>query len=542
MPSTSVRTASSRRFQLAGPAARGPATAGLAVVALLAGASPALATTWSISSTVDAVAADGACSLREAIRAAATDLAVNECAAGSAVDEIELAVEGPFPFDQGEETLSGVAIDLTVRAATPGGSAQIQMLGANRFVRVVSRARLTLVGVGLDGGSAHGQSPPFGGAIRVEGATLALRDVVISGSSAVNGGAVSVFDGSSGQSLTIEDTLFFDNLATAIDSGVGTSCSGGALHLIAQENTVARLSNVSFIDNRAESTLASSIASAGGMRASLSDSARFEARRLLFDGNGVDALGLSGAAGFELSSSVGGSGSVLIEDVRVGGDTVAGAVQSGTAREFVVSAQGAAPLALRRVRSYGFDTVDDADLVGNVSATQGATVVVSDLLSVGGPPGGFRLVASGAGSSLVAGGFTVVGHSGVGVELSESAGGALRLENSILWSNGPGPANDIQVLIGDPEYDRDAQRNWIGELGDPDPLFEAAGAGDFHLQAGSGALDAGDAAFASVARWDAKHAPRVAGDGLDLGAFERDAIFGDDFESGDAAAWEEFAF
>lgn len=530
MSSDAIRVASSRRRTL------------LLLLLVASVAAAASATTWTISSTTDSVAIDGVCSLREAIRAAATDGAVNECVAGGASDEIVLAVEGPYSFDQGEETLSGTAVDLTVRAGTPGGSAEIDLLGANRFARVVSGARLTLVGVDLDGGSAHGQSPPHGGALRVESATLTLRDVVVTGSSAVNGGAVSVFSSSPGQAITIEDTLFLDNLATAIDSGVGISCSGGALHVIAQENTVVRLSNVSFIDNRTGSTLASSIASAGGMRASLSDSVRFEARRLLFDGNGVDALGLSGVAGFELTSSVGASGSVVIEDVRTGGDTVGGAVQSGTAREFVVSAQGAAPLTLRRVRSYGFDTFDDADLVGNVSATQGATVVVSDLLSVGGPPGGIRLVASGAGSTLVAGGFTVVGHSGVGVELSEGVDAALRLENSILWSNGPGPADDFAVLSGDPEYDRVAQHNWIGELGDPDPLFVASGAGDFHLQENSGALDAGDATFASVGSWDADHAPRVAGLGLDLGAFERDALFGDGFESGDTAAWAPFDF
>jgi CSLREA domain-containing protein len=513
----------------------------LVLVALLA-AAPAAATTWSITSTADAVAVDGVCSLREAIRAAATDLAVNECPAGGAVDEIVLAVAGPFVFDQGQETLSGVAVDLTVRGAPGSGFAEIHLLAANRFLRVASGARLTLRNVGLVGGSAHGQSPAYGGAIRVENATLTLRDVVVSGSSAINGGAVSVFNSSSGRTITIENTLFFDNLATAIDSGVGTSCAGGGLDVIAQENTVVRLSDVSFVDNQVDSDLPGSVAIGGGMRLSLADSVHFEGRRLLFDGNGVEALGFVRSAGFSLSSSVGAAGSVILEDLRIGGDALFGPTQSDTTREFNAEVSGAAPLALRRVRSYGFSRVDQAQLIGRVEAVNGATAIVSDLLSVGGPPKGVRLSASGAGSTLVAGNLTVVGHAGVGVELSESAGAELRLENSILWSNGPGPANDLQVLIGEPDYDRTAQRNWIGELGDPDPLFEAAGAGDFHLQEGSGALDAGDAAFASVGRYDADHAPRVAGEGLDLGAFERDALFGDGFESADTAAWEAFDF
>jgi len=509
---------------------------------VLLGAAPAAATTWSITSTADAVAADGACTLREAIRAAATDLAVNECAAGGAIDEIVLAVEGPFAFDQGEETLSGTGVDLTVRGAPASGFAEIDLASANRFVRIASGARLALINVGLASGSAHGESPAYGGAIRVESATLTLRDVVISGSSAVNGGAVSVFDSSSGQSLTIEDTVFSDNRATALDPGVGISCAGGALDVIAQENTVVRLSDLTFIDNQAESALPGSIASGGAMRMSLSDSVHFEGRRLLFDSNSVEATGVVGAAGLDLSSSVGAAGSVVLEDLRLGGDALFGPAQSHTPREFEIGSSGAAPVVVRRVRSYGFSRVDDAQLIGLLSASNGSTLIATDLLSVGGPPKGIRLSASGAGSALVAGNLTVVGHSGVGVELSESSGGELRVENSILWSNGQPAPNDVVVLTGEPEFDRVAQHNWIGELGDPDPLFEASGAGDFHLQEGSGALDAGDATFASVGRWDADHAPRVAGPGLDLGAFERDALFGDGFESGDTAAWAPFDF
>ena len=86
-----------------------------ALLALAVVAAPAGATSWSISSTVDAVAVDGTCTLREAIRAAATDLAVNECAAGGAVDEIVLAVDLPgiseeavsLEVDDGVLTISG---------------------------------------------------------------------------------------------------------------------------------------------------------------------------------------------------------------------------------------------------------------------------------------------------------------------------------------------------------------------------------------------------------------------------------------------------
>lgn len=365
----------------------------LSLFALAAASAPARTTSWTITSTVDAVAADGACTLREAIRAAATDADVNECAAASASDEI-----------------------------------------------------------------------------------------------------------------------------------------------------VLRLSNVTFIDNGAESGLPGSLVIGGGLRASISDSVRFEGRRLVFDGNSVEAPGFVSTAGLQVLSSAGAAGSVVLEDVCVGGDALSGPAQSNTVRELNLGVTGAGPFVVRRVRSYGFSRSDDAALIGALSASNGATLIASDLLSVGGPPKGFLLAAPGAGSTLVAGNLTVVGQSEVGVQSSESSEGSLALENSILWGNGMVVANDVDVLVGEPEFDRIARRHWIGELGDPEPLFEAAGAGDFHLQESSEALDAGDATFVSVGRFDADHAPRVAGSALDLGAFERDALFGDGFESGDTAAWEAFDF
>lgn len=61
--------------------------------------------------------------------------------------------------------------------------------------------------------------------------------------------------------------------------------------------------------------------------------------------------------------------------------------------------------------------------------------------------------------------------------------------------------------------------------------------GVYGLQASSGAVDAGVASFPSVGAYDASHAQRVIGAGLDLGAFERAGLFADGFESGAAWAW-----
>src|SRR5690606_31442425 len=51
---------------------------------------PAAATTYTITSVIDAEAADGACTLREAIKAISSRKKVNECEAGTGGDVISL--------------------------------------------------------------------------------------------------------------------------------------------------------------------------------------------------------------------------------------------------------------------------------------------------------------------------------------------------------------------------------------------------------------------------------------------------------------------
>ncbi len=67
-----------------------------------------------------------------------------------------------------------------------------------------------------------------------------------------------------------------------------------------------------------------------------------------------------------------------------------------------------------------------------------------------------------------------------------------------------------------------------------DPAFADAAAGDFHLTAGSPAIDQGSPAAAPAVDYDG--APRPVGKAPDLGAFEL-GIFSDGFESGDVSAW-----
>jgi len=67
------------------------------------------------------------------------------------------------------------------------------------------------------------------------------------------------------------------------------------------------------------------------------------------------------------------------------------------------------------------------------------------------------------------------------------------------------------------------------------PSFVNAAAGDFHLTAGSPAIDQGSPIAAPALDYDG--GPRPQGAATDLGAFEFGVVFGDGFESGDLLAW-----
>jgi hypothetical protein len=76
----------------------------------------------------------------------------------------------------------------------------------------------------------------------------------------------------------------------------------------------------------------------------------------------------------------------------------------------------------------------------------------------------------------------------------------------------------------------------IGENGAPDPQFVDPANGNYEL-AFSPAVNTGNAAFATVGPYDARHATRVIGPAPDLGAFERGSLWAWDAEEGDLGAW-----
>jgi CSLREA domain-containing protein len=110
----------------------------------------------SVTTNADGVAADGSCSLREAVQAANTDLAVNECPAGNGADAISLAAT--------TYTLTGGQLDVTSELTIAGAGASSTTIDANhngRALNVTAAGKLTVENLAVTGGQTTGGGTGF---------------------------------------------------------------------------------------------------------------------------------------------------------------------------------------------------------------------------------------------------------------------------------------------------------------------------------------------------------------------------------------------
>jgi CSLREA domain-containing protein len=223
-----------------------------ALCALLGG--PLSGATIPVTTLLDVDAADGLCSLREAIAAANLDAPGADCPAGVGADEIEIDIPGSVLL---ASNLPVITDGLTVRGlgaalSTIDGAGLHSLLsfpgpasGVNDWLRLES---LSLVGgVAANGGGVlvgDGRSLEVvdcrleansagtrGGAIRGQGsATVEIRRSTIVGNSAVlSGGGVSVFDGGS---LWIIDSTVATNVVTGGNGGGAEAYIVGELQVV----------------------------------------------------------------------------------------------------------------------------------------------------------------------------------------------------------------------------------------------------------------------------------------------------------------------
>jgi CSLREA domain-containing protein len=182
-----VPVRSSRRSRLARLSASAALIAGLLYAAWPARHAGAASIT--VNTTTDELNTDGDCSLREAIRAANLDQAVDACPAGSGADTIHvplgnyvlaLAGTGEDAAQTGDLDITG---DLTLDGAGRANTT-IDAAGLDRVIHVLSGS-VTIKQLTLTGGLSGGE---LGAGVRFLGASLVLQSVRVTGNIGNQGG------------------------------------------------------------------------------------------------------------------------------------------------------------------------------------------------------------------------------------------------------------------------------------------------------------------------------------------------------------------
>lgn len=492
-----------------------------ALVLAVASTQPVAATSYSIVTQADDLANNNNCTLREALKAAETNLVVDLCPAGSAsgVDTIALAA-GTYPLPLGALSLSP---DEEIRVHGPAANPPTAVISGGTSHRIVelasASARLTLEDLELREGNALATADPLGGAIRASASSLVARRVLFIANVARRGGAIGWHATGAARSLVIESCRFFSN--EALNTEISEQAEGGALWLDPTDPATIRVVDSDFVGNRAASTLAGDFVAGGAIllvTEGSGASVRFE--RLRFIDNIAESTGAGGSAhGGALRGALN-AAQLVMEDVEFSGNDLGLTPAAGFSAMWL-SFSGASNSTLDRLRLESNGSASSMTQAF-VSTHSQSIVRLRDGLIAGAENGLVAVITDGT-LRLVH--LTVADNAGDGLVLAEDAG-SLVLENSIVYGNG----TDIVVDKGTPTI---APENLVGV----DPMFTDAAGGDYTLAAGSPAEDAGNTASTFLGPYDLAHAVRVVGAETDLGAFERGGIFNDGFEVGTAGAW-----
>jgi len=505
---------------------KGFATPALVATLLAIASAGAQGATYVITTLADDVAANGNCTLREALLASASNTTQDQCVGDGGADEIVLDAIGTYPFSAGTVVLSAVAVTVRGDSDHPRSSYLIDMADQNRFFVALNGSNIRLERLELTRG--YGDTGFFGsnsrgGAVDAHDSDLVLRDVRISNSRSINGGALG-FRADIPAVLDLEAVELAGNQANYIDPT--SQRSGGGLALETNANATLRFVDVRFVGNAIVSGDPSVSGFGGGAYFRVTANSSVEARHLEFTGNTIATAG--GAVGGGFFGDFAGTGGFVLEDVVLTGNDFTGPATIIGGSAFDLYLGGTASPTIRRVRATG-NGAGDGTFQALIRVQDPAEALISDVLVADGDGGGLYLDVQCLVCSSIAGNLTVTGHPGSGLMLGENTG-TLRLENSIVWNNATVSGANLDIWLGTPEV---SAENLVGV----DPLFANAPAGDYRPGPASPAIDAGDATFAAIGPWDAGHGDRVIGADVDLGALERGALFADDFEHGDAYAW-----
>ncbi|MBP9143164.1 MAG: CSLREA domain-containing protein [Thermoanaerobaculia bacterium] len=492
-------------------------------LALLVALTPAVAgaTSFNITTFADDDLVNGNCTLREAIRAADLNAAVDACPAGDLSDLITLPI-GTYPFS-GEELLANGG-DLTIRSATLDPlTVSIDLGAAGRFLALGGGGSYVLAGLEIKNGSAA--APFYGGAIWATHVSLEIYNFrFLSNHSSGRAGALLFTSAFPGANLSLHDGTFIGNQVTA--SGGPEQLAGGA-YARAANGAAVDIRDVSFVNNTASDT--ASKAGGGGLVLYSTGFGSFASCiRCTFSGNFVsaplensfyDAQG-GGAMVFALD----GARSQVVDSRFTGNSTSGGGDRSNALNGW---AWNGGELLLERLYFYAntgaYSTLAyDIRLYLDGASSRGSFY---DSQITYGTSAGLYVYSPGV---VALGHLTIAGYNGIGLDVtSDISTGQVYLENSIVTSN----ATDVVVQPGSAPLIQTA--NMIGL----DPLFVNAIGGNYHLTAASPAIDVGANGASTVRPFDLDHSTRIVGSATDMGCYEYGSQFADNFEAGDAGSW-----
>ena len=186
------------------------------------------------------IAADGVCSLIEAMENANADAAIHsDCVAGEGPDVIQLAA-GEYivreVHDQayGPSGLPAVTGDLTINGVTSAETiiARDPTAPLFRLIHVTERARLTLQGLSLEYGAVEGWR---GGALSNRGGIVVLRHCQVNHSTADDGGGIANLNGT----MLLVETIVGNNSAARDGGGIENWALTGDAALVLMESNVS---------------------------------------------------------------------------------------------------------------------------------------------------------------------------------------------------------------------------------------------------------------------------------------------------------------
>jgi len=209
---------------------------GLAALALVVGSERAAAASINVNTAADELNSDGDCSLREGVRAANLNVAVDACAAGGVgLDTINVPA-GTYTLTvtgQNENAAATGDLDIASNFVTVNGAGSgttiIDGGGIDRVLDVIFNSnQVTVSNLRLQNGATAPATPGNGGGITIgTGATVMLNSVVVDGNSTpLSGGGINV----SG-TLTVSNSTISGNTATSAGGGIEVATSTGSLTL-----------------------------------------------------------------------------------------------------------------------------------------------------------------------------------------------------------------------------------------------------------------------------------------------------------------------